>query len=289
MGILYFCVMKKIALFFIKLYFTIVSNLFPSLAAKQALELFQKPSRRAFKPNELDFYKKANHFKLEYEEEQLDAYEIGAENDPLILLVHGWGSNLGRLSKIAFRLKDEGYRVVGINFPAHGYSKLKKTNMVFSKNALVCLIEHLNPQKPFSIVSHSFGSSVSALAMKELGLKINKLIFLTSANKTSEIFLDYKQLINLSDTSFVMLLKMSEDIVKLDFMKLYVEDILVDVMYDKMLIIHDRFDKMLPYHYATEIAESATHCELMTLENKGHSGMLFEPIVIDKVVDFLKR
>lgn len=280
--------MKKIALLLIKLYFTVVSRLFTNLAAKQALELFQKPTRRAYKPNEIDFYNKAKHFKVDYEEEELDAYEIGSENDNLVFIVHGWGSNIGRLSKIAFRLVEEGYRVVGINFPAHGNSKLTKTNMVFSKNAFVSLVKQINPKKPFSIVSHSFGSSVSALAMKEMGLKINNLVFLTSANKTSEIFLDFKKLINLSDKSFKKLLKISEDVVKIDFMKLYVEDILVDVMYDKMIVIHDKFDKMLPYHYATEIAENARNCELMTLENKGHSGMLFEHEVIEKVVNFLK-
>lgn len=280
--------MKKIALLLIKLYFTVVSRLFTNLAAKQALELFQKPTRRAYKPNEIDFYNKAKHFKVDYEEEELDAYEIGSENDNLVFIVHGWGSNIGRLSKIAFRLVEEGYRVVGINFPAHGNSKLTKTNMVFSKNAFVSLVKQINPKKPFSIVSHSFGSSVSALAMKEMGLKINNLVFLTSANKTSEIFLDFKKLINLSDKSFKKLLKISEDVVKIDFMKLYVEDILVDVMYDKMIVIHDKFDKMLPYHYATEIAENARNCELMTLENKGHSGMLFESEVIEKVVNFLK-
>jgi hypothetical protein len=45
---------------------------------------------------------------------------------------------------------------------------------------------------------------------------------------------------------------------------------------------------MLPYRYSKEIAEASRNCELMTIENKGHSGMLFEKEVIEKVVDFLK-
>jgi len=280
--------MKKLILSFLKLYFTIFSRVFPKNTAKQAFNLFQKPSKRAYKENEIDFYNKANHFLVDYEEETLDAYELGSKNEKLIIIVHGWGSNIGRLSKIAFTLEKEGYRVIGMNFPAHGNSKLTKTNMVFSKNAFVKLIKKINYNKAFSIVSHSFGSSVTALAMKEMGLEINNLIFLTSANRTSEIFLDYKKLINLSDKSFEILVEMSNKKVNLDFMNLNIEDLLEDVNYKKLLVIHDKYDKMLPYHYATEITSKARNSELMTLENKGHSGMLFEKVVIDKIITFLR-
>lgn len=281
--------MKKTILFLVKLYFTIFSRIFPRKTAMQALELFQKPTKRKYKKNEINFYNKARHFKIHYSEESLDAYELGSKNNKLIVIAHGWGSNIGRLSKIAFALEEKGYRIVGINFPAHGNSKLSKTNMVFSKNAFVEFIKVINPQEAFSIISHSFGSSVVTLAIKEMKLEINKLIFLTSANKTSEIFLNYKKMINLSDKAFDILLKMSFKKVKLDFMKLNITDILADVTYNQLLIIHDKYDKMLPYYYATEINAKAKNCELMTLKNKGHSGMLFEKIVIDKVLSFLAK
>lgn len=280
--------MKEIAIAIAKFYFTIVSKIFPNIAAKQALGLFQKAPKRDYKPNEIDFYNKAKHFKVDYSEESLDAYEIGSENSKLVFIVHGWGSNLGRLSEIAFRLEKEGYRVVGLNFPAHGNSKLKKTNMVYAKNALVKLIETINPQESFSIVSHSFGSGVSALALREMGLPVDKLVYLTSANQVKDIFLESKKMINLGDKAFKMMLEKSEALVKVDFMTLNVQDILKDVKYKKLLLVHDKFDKMLPYRYATEIAAVARDCELMTIENKGHSGMLFEKEVIEKVVDFLK-
>jgi len=281
--------MKKFIMSLIKLYFTIVSRIFPDLAAKQAINLFQKPTKRAYKQNEIEFYNKAKHFTVNYKEETLDAYELGPNNKKLVFIVHGWGSNIGRLSKIAFRLEKEGYRVVGMNFPAHGNSKLTKTNMVFSKNAFVNFVKQINPKESFSIVSHSFGSSVSAFAMSEMGLEFDNLVFLTSANKTSEIFLDYKKLINLSDKSFNKMLDYSFKLVNLDFMKLNIEELLTKVKYKKMLVIHDKYDKMLAYHFATEIASKSRNCELMTLENKGHSGMLFENEVIEKVVNFLNQ
>ena len=279
--------MEKTILFLIKIYFKIISFFSPNLAVKQAIYLFQKPNGRAYKPNEIDFYNKAKHFKVSYKEEDLDAYEIGSENKKIILLVHGWGSNLGRLSEIAFKLEAKGYRVVGINFPAHGNSKLKQTNMIFCKEALKNLIKQLNITEPFSVVTHSFGSGVSAFTLADLGLKVNKLVFLTSANKIADIFLDFKKMIGLNDTVYSLVVKEMEEIAQISLHDFNVQDVLKKVDYEKILVIHDKFDNMLPYKNATELAENVRNLELMTIENKGHSGMLFDNEVIEKVVDFI--
>ncbi|MGB1315259.1 MAG: alpha/beta fold hydrolase [Chitinophagales bacterium] len=280
--------MEKIIFFFIKLYFKIVSAIAPKFASKQAIYLFQKPSRRAYKDNEIDFYNKAKYFTVNYKEEVLDAYEIGSENKKLVIIVHGWASNIGRLSKIAFRLEKEGYRVIGMNFPAHANSKLKQTNMVYAKNALVTLFKQLEIKDPFSIVTHSFGSGVSAFALAETQLKCEKIVFLTSANRIENIFLDFKKMVSLGEKTYQYVVAEMEKIVDFKLEKFNVVDILENVKYDKLLIIHDKFDKMLPYTNALEIKEKARDCELMSLENKGHSGMLFIEEVIEKVVDFLK-
>lgn len=280
--------MQKIIFFFIKTYFSFFSFIAPKFASKQAIYLFQKPNRRAYKANELDFYEKARHFKVNYSEEKLDAYEIGSENKNLIVIVHGWASNIGRLSKIAFRLEKEGFRVVGMNFPAHANSKTKQTNMVYSKNALVALFNQLEIKEPFSLVSHSFGSGVSALALAETKLRCNNLVFLTSANKIENIFLDFKKLVSLGEKTYQYVVREMESIVDYKLEDFNVEDILQTVDYSKLLIVHDKFDKMLPYTNAVEISSKASNCELMTLENKGHSGMLFEEDVVQKVVDFVQ-
>lgn len=279
--------MEKLFIFLVRIYLRLLSYISTSLAAKQAIYLFQKPKKRAFKEHELEFYAQAKHFKVAYSEEDLDAYEIGSENKKLILLVHGWGSNLGRLSEIAFKLKDKGYRVVGLNFPAHGYSKLNQTNMIFCKEALKNLINNLNIREPFSVVTHSFGSGVSAFALADLGIKVNKIVFLTSANKIADIFLDFKKILHLEEKSYQMSVKYMEELAQAKLSDLNVQDILKQVNFDKILIIHDKYDTMLPYRYATELAENVRDAELMTIENKGHSGMLFEPEVIQKVLEFI--
>ena len=279
--------MEKIALFFIKLYFKIISFFNLELAAKQAILLFQKPNRRDFKENEIDFFKKAKHFIVSYNDEDLDAYEIGSEHKKMILLVHGWSSNLGRLSEIAFELEKKGYRVVGLNFPAHGNSKLKQTNIIFCKEALKNLIHQLNISEPFSVVSHSFGSGVSAFALADLGLKVNKLVFLTSANKVLDIFLNYKKMVGLTDKTYNLVVKKMQEKAQIDLEEMNVDEILKRVDFEKLLVIHDKYDSMLPYRYATELVANVRNAELMTIENKGHSGMLFDKAVIEKVVEFI--
>lgn len=279
--------LEKVVFFIIRLYFKIVSVLAPQLAARQATTLFQRPKKRAYKTNEVDFYNKAKHFKVDYSEESLDAYELGSENKKMVLLVHGWGSNIGRLSNIAFRLEAEGYRVVGMNFPAHGNSKLNQTNMLYSRDALKALLNQLQIQESFSLVSHSFGSGVSAFTLADLGLEVDKLVFLTSANRIEDIFLDFKKMVSLGDKAYRIMVEKLEKTALLKLEELNIQDVLKAVEYKKLLIIHDKYDKMLPYSYATEIAENAPNVELMTIENKGHSGMLFDETVINKVVSFI--
>jgi len=86
---------------------------------------------------------------------------------------------------------------------------------------------------------------------------------------------------------YSLVVKEMEEIAQISLQDFNVQDVLKKVDYEKILVIHDKFDNMLPYKNATELAENVRNLELMTIENKGHSGMLFDNEVIEKVVDFI--
>ncbi|MTI29452.1 alpha/beta hydrolase, partial [Xanthovirga aplysinae] len=196
----------KLYLFLLRSYYTILSILWPSLAAKRAFFLFQKPQKKAFRKNELGFYQKAKHFKVSFHLEDIDCYELGNSEGELVFLVHGWESNAGSLSAIGFDLVKEGYRVIALNLPGHGYSKLKHTNLIICKEALLKVINEISPKDPFSVVAHSFGSAVSTFALSESNYKIRNLILLTTPNQIERIFLEFKNIIHLGDSAYQKLL-----------------------------------------------------------------------------------
>lgn len=281
--------MQKMFLYLIRFYFKLFSNIFPQKIANQAIKLFQKPKSRAVKPEEQAFFDYARNFKVTFENELLDAYEIGEEHTKLVIIVHGWGSNLGRLSALALRLEKEGYRIIGLNFPAHGFSKTKYTNMVYCKNALNALFLQLNIQQDFSLIAHSFGSGVSAMSLAELQLPINTLVFMTSANQIEDIFLDFKKMVSLGEKPYQIMVKRMEKLSKLAIKDFSVQNFLKHVQYNQLYIFHDKFDKVLPYQFATSLHANTINATLITLENKGHSGMLYDAEVIEKTVQYIKQ
>jgi alpha-beta hydrolase superfamily lysophospholipase len=156
----------KMMLLLTRLYFKTLSILWPSKAGEKAFYAFQRTRRLPFKKAEIKFYETARRFEVVHPNEKVNAYELGDPKGKLVLLVHGWESNAGSMGAIANRLSREGYRVVALDLPAHGKSALAHTNLHECREALRAVIYQLRPAS-FSIVSHSFGSAVSAFALAD--------------------------------------------------------------------------------------------------------------------------
>jgi len=197
----------NIQLNIVRLYFKLISLFAPKFAGSKAFKLFQKVRIKSIRKREEDFYTKANHFKVTSFKEDINCYELGAGNSDIVFLLHGWESNAGSLSKFAYQLAENNYRVISFDLPGHANYNLKYTNLAECKNAFINVIDFIKPNKPFSVLSHSFGSAVSAYTLSNLNYKIDKLVFLTSPNSILEIFTDFKKLIGLPNTAFSYLLE----------------------------------------------------------------------------------
>ena len=181
----------------VRLYFKLISLFSQKFAGAKAFKLFQKVRIKSIRKREEDFYTKANHFKVTFPKEDINCYELGAGNLDIVFLLHGWESNAGSLSKFAYQLAENNYRVISFDLPGHAKYNSNYTNLAECKNAFTNVIKFVKPKKPFSVLSHSFGSAVSAYTLSNLNYKINKLVFLTSPNSILEIFIDFKKLIGL--------------------------------------------------------------------------------------------
>jgi predicted alpha/beta hydrolase family esterase len=52
---------------------------------------------------------------------------------------------------------------------------------------------------------------------------------------------------------------------------------------DHAMIIHDRLDKVIPFHNAETVAKNLKNCQLIPIENAGHYKILWDKRVIDLV------
>ena len=147
-------------IYILKLYFKSFSFLLPRYAGLKAFKLFQKVRIKTIRKREEKFFNEAHKFKVIWSKEDLLCYEIGSKNKKLVFLIHGWESNSGSLSKFAFELSKNNYRVISFDLPGHSKYKSNYTNLLECREAFKNLLEYIKPDKPFSVLSHSFGSAV---------------------------------------------------------------------------------------------------------------------------------
>ncbi|MEO9968044.1 MAG: alpha/beta hydrolase [Reichenbachiella sp.] len=273
----------------IQTYFRTVSSIAPKLAGNQAFELFQRPLNKKVRSKELSFYKVAKSFKIKHYLEDIQCFELGNPSGPMVLLVHGWESNAASMSAIGLKLAEEGHHVILFNLPAHGFSKLKKANIKMCKEVFLEVINHLNPKQPFSVVSHSFGSAVTAYALSKTSHQVDQLIFLTSPNKITQIFQDFSNYVGLNKRAHQQLCQRAENILHEPLEGVRVDQLSDKIRYNHLLLIHDSYDKILPKSNSIAIYNQWPKSEIQLLEKTGHYKMLWTDQVIEKVVNALKE
>jgi esterase/lipase len=280
----------NIQLNIVRLYFKLISLFAPKFAGSKAFKLFQKVRIKSIRKREEDFYTKANHFKVTSFKEDINCYELGAGNSDIVFLLHGWESNAGSLSKFAYQLAENNYRVISFDLPGHANYNLKYTNLAECKNAFINVIDFIKPNKPFSVLSHSFGSAVSAYTLSNLNYKIDKLVFLTSPNSILEIFTDFKKLIGLPNTAFSYLLEKADLLANEKIKYFSIDEKLKHFSFSKLLLIHDEYDKIIPFKNSEEI-KTMHEANSVLIKHKriGHYKMLWNQNIIDETLLFLKK
>ena len=279
--------MKYILLIY-KYYLNFLSFVAPKYGGKVAVNLFQKVRLKKPKRREIEFYKEAKSFKIPFEKEAIDAYELGNPNGKLIFLVHGWDSNAGSLGKIANALKETNkYRIIAFDLPAHHQSKLKYTNLYESKNAFKKILEFVQPKGELSVVAHSFGVAVTAFALSETNYKVDKLVFLSGNDVLEDVFKQFQKMIGFNDRIYQEVAKWTHKIIKLPLKELVISNRLKQINFNKMLIIHDKFDKVLPYKNAVSIHSKIPNSILKPFEKIGHYRMLWNEGVVNETAQFI--
>ena len=271
----------------LRLYYKIVSNISPRLGGLMAFNLFQKVRKKDVRHREQSFYKKARHFKLPFLDQDLHCYEMGNVQGELVFLVHGWDSNAGSLSRFAFELAERNYRVVSFDLPGHANSDSDRTNLYECKEAFTSLLEFINPQEPFTVIAHSFGSAVTTYTMSKLKYEIDKFVFLTTPNSLLDVFTDFKDFIGITDQSFSYMLKKAEKLVQEDIETVNVGERLKNISFTKLLLVHDKSDKIIPFKNSEDVFHANKNSDLKTYNRIGHYRMLWNDDVLEDTMSFI--
>ncbi len=273
-------------------YFKIISSVAPNYAARQGVKVFSKVRIKRVKTKEVEFFTLSKQFKVPFKgHKDLQCYELGNPDGKLVFLIHGWNSNIGSLTLFAKALMETNkYRVIGISLPAHGYHDEERTNMVESGVAFKTILEFMKPKEAFDVVSHSFGSGVTTMALANSSFKADKIVFLTAPNKVKNIFNEFKDIVKMGEKAYQkMLVIAKEEILKESVEDYTIAKKLANASYNEILIIHDEFDKVLPFKNSKEIIEMNPSIKLHKMQKIGHYRMLWNTEVVKIALDFFNR
>jgi pimeloyl-ACP methyl ester carboxylesterase len=232
-------------------------------------------------------YEEMQEIRIPAPEEDLYLYTSGEPDAYPVILVHGWEASPGSMLGIARKLKEKGYRPYILGLPAHGKSKLKTTNMIHAAGKIKCLLEYLDLNQPFTIIGHSFASGAITLALLDYKKHPEKLVFLTTPDKIMDIFTNYAQMIALGEKALNKMIRMVEGFSPIKMKDFNISDLLQEVSTKKILLIHDKEDKILPFTNALSLKEKNPSIHLHATKQKGHYRLLWDEEVIDMVMQFI--
>lgn len=258
----------------------------PPLATLFAINLFRTPIR--FKtPARENMMAKSAQKKLvlipELKKEVM-VYSYGYSKRK-VLLIHGWSGRGTQLFKIADKLLENEFMTISFDAPAHGKSTGKTTMMTeFVKTAMFLEKEY----GPFEIaVGHSLGG-MTVLNGVKLGLNVKKAIVIGSGDVITDIIKEFVAKLELKPT---MVAK-----IKSQFYKKFGEDIdnysayiAAKSVRIPILVIHDTEDAEVPVSCAHHIRQNLEQGEILITNGLGHSRILKDTRVIDRIIEFINR
>lgn len=239
----------------------------PKAAAHKAFKIFCKVRKGKILPHQKSFLDPVKSDLIEVSGHSIQTYRWAGTKET-VLLVHGWESNSWRWHKLLEKLVEEDYNVVAFDAPAHGNSSGKYLYVPLYAE----IVEHmLKVFKPQHIIGHSVGG-MTILYNEYLNPNnhIKKMVTIGSPSEFHEIMTHFKELLGLSGR----MMKALESYITKRFgftINEFSSSKFVVSNDKKGLLLHDKWDKITPYHASERVHAIWESSKFITTEGLGHS------------------
>ena len=273
--------MKELFAKIIGLFINLISLISPRTAGKMAIKLFSSPRKIKLKETERDFLDTAFTEDIKYGELSIRTYRWLGKKET-VLLAHGWESNSFRWKSLIEKLKDLDYNIVALDAPAHGHSTGKLFNAILYSECINIVAKKFEAN---IVIGHSVGGMATAFFQQKYQLEsVVKLVLLGAPSNFVGVFERYVAMMSYNDRvsqsmNTLIFERFSEKPEYFNAARLS-KDIRVDG-----LIIHDEFDKIIPYNDAEDFRTFYKKSKLITTKGYGH-GLRAEE-VNNHILDFI--
>lgn len=242
-------------------------SLFSSRAAgKLAIKLFSSPKKKRLKETEKDFLETAFIEDIKYNDIRIMTYRWLGKKDT-ILLVHGWESNSFRWKDLIIKLSALDYNVIALDAPAHGRSSGKLFNAVIYSECINLVAKKF---KPNIVIGHSVGGMATTFFQHKYQLPtIEKLVLLGAPSNFVDVFGRYVNMMGYNSR----ISKAMNEIIHERFNNKpehFNAAKFSETIAAKGLLIHDKYDSIIPYSDAEDFKNFYKNSKLITTEGFGH-------------------
>jgi pimeloyl-ACP methyl ester carboxylesterase len=255
------------------------------LATLFAAKLFTSPIKHKIPKRELEMDHNSIQKLIEIPSinKKVVLYQYG-KSSKKILLAHGWSGRGTQLFKIADELVKAGFSTISFDAPAHGKSPGKTTIMSEFVETILEIDKQFGPFE--AAVGHSLGGMSLLNAVKK-GFKINHLAIIGSGDIVQDILDDFVAKLELKPSISIQLREHFEKKYKqeMDSYSGYKSAMEIAI---PVLVIHDKNDPEVSVNAGINIHNHLKNGALYLTEGLGHRKILGNPIVIEKVVQFVK-
>ncbi|MCG8476821.1 MAG: alpha/beta hydrolase [Cytophagales bacterium] len=268
--------------------FPVVETLSVPLASRWAFRLFLTPVRIPYSQRDLQLLDSSERQAVVFRGLNIQTYRWGEKDRPMVLLVPGWSGKTTQFFQYIPKLLQEDFQVLAFDPPGHGFSEGKRTGLPEYADTIVRLNEELGGFN--AIIGHSMGGSAAFFAVQK-GVKVDGLVAIGSPSIGWMILEGLRQHLNFSK-------KTHEGVARLlaekfgqgieEAMPLKSREI-IEKGQIRLLIVHDKDDKNAPFAHAEHLHTVYGEAETIFTEGFGHSRILREEAVTDKVVSFVSR
>lgn len=259
-----------------------LSKVAPRLSAKLAIKLFLRPDSYTRPAEELAFWNRGEPIKFP---SGCFGRIYGPKNGKIVWFLHGWGSRGSRFLKIVEACEAAGFRCVVWEGPAHGDSPGKKR--IHLANFTKTFLEDLRAQaEPYAFVGFSFGGAAVPLAAR-LGAKVEKLVMISAPTMLGGVLSRYWQALRLSKKAQEYFRQILAKEVQMNLQETSA-GLFAASLTQKILVLHDKEDREVPYSDAEAICRANPKIQLFTTSGLGHRRILLDQAVIEKITGFLQ-
>lgn len=253
----------------------------PEKAVYKAFKLFCTPRGSFVKPHQKDFLNAHKSEQLLFKKIKIQTYRWEGSG-PKVLLLHGWDSHTFRWKDLIKHLRSKGFDIMAFDAPAHGNSEGNLLSVPIYNEVLN---EILKIFKPEILIGHSMGGMTAVYNQHKFrDSNIKKMVLLGAPSDLKRIMDGFQKILGLSYKFMNATEKYFRQRYGYRFEEFNSKDFAKDLKIP-CLIIHDKYDKIVPCKEAYDINIALKNSELMITEGAGHS--LHKSKIYKRILNFL--